>query len=74
MGVLGSGDKKTSSQDNRAGASDNAQQALGGGRIFNLGGGGGSSPTKVSSSNLAPWIQVGIAVIALIWIITRKDK
>ena len=72
MGFFGSGDKKTTSTDNRAGASDNAQQAIGGGRIFNNGGGSANSPAQ--RADWAPWIQVGIAAAALIWIVARKEK
>lgn len=70
MGFFGSGDKKTTSTDNRAGASDNAQQAIGGGRIFNNGGGSANAPVQ-RTSNIAPWIQVGIAAAALIWLVAN---
>ncbi len=73
MGFFGSGDKKTTSTDNRAGASDNAQQAIGGGRIFNNGGGSANANAQ-RSSNWAPWVQVGLAAAALIWIVARKEK
>lgn len=75
MGFFGSGDKKTTSTDNRAGASDNAQQAIGGGRIFNNGGGG--SPAAVQGKttvSVAAWIQVGIAAAALIWIVSTHKR
>ena len=72
---INSGNKKVNNAfDQRAAASDNAQVANLGSRIFNNGGGGAANVPAQRTNNWAPWIQVGLAVAALIWVVSANKK
>lgn len=61
MGVFGSGDKTSTSLDNRIGASDSAQAVGAGAVLFNASGSKQSTPTDYT-----PWI-VGSVIALMLW-------
>ncbi len=67
MGFFGSGDKLTTSNDLRAGASDSAILAQGAAAVFN---GGGGKPAAVT--NL--WSVVAVVALAafVLWLVLGK--
>ena len=67
MGFLGSGDKKTTSTDQRLGVSDSGQAAAHGGFIFN---GGGSK--KAAPANYWPLIGSAAAIAIVVWIVAKE--